>query len=159
MYFMQRDMSCVNLALCLPCPNLSVAYVKDRRLSGGPGTSYSPFTSDLLLLPCSMTLAFWNFFSFHLVMNTIFWAVMEFFFKLLLSFMVFFFVLFFFNPKDINPYFCFIKNNFSSHGKIYCPLFPSPHSFAIASPILLFAWPSASFEQSILELCNKPSCL
>lgn len=33
-----RDMSCDNLALCLPCPNLSVAYVKDRRLSGGPGT-------------------------------------------------------------------------------------------------------------------------
>lgn len=62
MYFMQRDMSCDNLALCLPCPVLSVAYVKDRRLSGGPGTSSSLFTSDLLLLPCLMTLASWNLF-------------------------------------------------------------------------------------------------
>lgn len=42
MYFLQRDGTCVNLALCFPCPVLSVAYVKDRRLSGGPGTSSSP---------------------------------------------------------------------------------------------------------------------
>lgn len=57
MYFMQRVMTNINLALCLPCPVLSVANVKDRRLSGGPGTSSSPFTSDLLL-PYSMTVAF-----------------------------------------------------------------------------------------------------
>lgn len=36
--FLCRERSCDNLALFLPCPNLSVAYVKDRRLSGGPGT-------------------------------------------------------------------------------------------------------------------------
>lgn len=57
MYFMQRVMTNINLALCLPCPVLSVANVKDRRLSGGPGTSSSPFTSDLLL-PYSMTVVF-----------------------------------------------------------------------------------------------------
>lgn len=77
MYFMQRDMSCVNLALCLPCPTLSVAYVKDRRLSGGPGISSSPFTSDLLMLPYSMTLTFWNLCWFYFVINTLFGAVLK----------------------------------------------------------------------------------
>lgn len=57
----------------------------------------------------------------------------------------------FFYPKDIKPHLCFIRNNFSSHGKIYCPHFPSLHSFAIASLILLFAWPSAIFERSLFD--------
>lgn len=62
LYQMQRDVSWVNLPLCFPCHIFSVAYVKDRRLSGGPGTSSSLFTSDLLLLSCLMTLASWNLF-------------------------------------------------------------------------------------------------
>lgn len=49
-----------------------------------------------------------------------FWAVMKL-LLLLLSFLVVSF-----NPKDIKPHFCFIKNIFSSYGKIYCPHFPSP---------------------------------
>lgn len=62
LYQIPRDMSWVNLPLCFPCHIFSVAYVKDRRLSGGPGTSSSLFTSNLLLLSCLMTLASWNVF-------------------------------------------------------------------------------------------------
>lgn len=57
----QRDMSWANLP-SVSYHIFSVAYVKDRRFSGGPGTSSSLFTSDLLLLSSLMTLASWNLF-------------------------------------------------------------------------------------------------
>lgn len=78
LYQMQRDMSWVNLPLCFPCHIFSVAYVKDRRLSGGPGTSSSLFTSDLLLLSCLMTLASWNLFLTKVGHEyDLFWAVVK----------------------------------------------------------------------------------
>lgn len=78
LYQIQRDMSWVNLPLCFLCHIFSVAYVKDRRLSGGPGTSSSLFTSDLLLLSCLMTLASWNLFLTKVGHEyNLFWAVVK----------------------------------------------------------------------------------
>lgn len=66
-------------------------------------------------------------------------------FWLLLSFLIVFF-----DPKDIQPHFCSIKNIFSSCGKISLPHFLSSHPSAIASQVLLFAWPSAISKQRLL---------
>lgn len=56
---------------------------------------------------------------------------------------------FFSSFKDIEPhFFCFVQIFFPSMEK-YTALTSLLHSFAIALPVLLFAWPSASFEQSL----------
>lgn len=100
-------------------------------------------------------------FEFHLVVNIIFWAAI-----IIIIIMVIFFFTFAlifgvsFILRTLTPHLCFIKYNFSSNGKIYCPYFHSPHSFTIASPVLLFAWRSASFEQRLSDQVNNNSpCL
>lgn len=96
MFFIQRDVSCVNFALCLPCPNLSVAYVKDRRLSGGPGTSSSPLTSYC----CPVR---WHF---KICFNFI-WLWIQSFGLLWIFFLTFAVIssVCFFTPKTLNPIF------------------------------------------------------
>lgn len=139
---MQRDMSWVDLPLCLPCHIFSVAYVKDRRLSGGPGTSSSLFTSDLLTVSFMILIYFevssWIHNYFGLLWNY-FWP--------LLSFMMLFF-----DPEGIQPHFCVMKNVFPSCGKISFPHFLLSRSSALASSVLLFAWPSAVSEQKLLRI-------
>lgn len=145
LYQIQRDMSWVNLPLCFPCHIFSVAYVKDRRLSGGPGTSSSLFTSDLLLLSCLMTLASWNLFLTKVGHEYNLFGLLWSYFLLLLSFTIVSF-----DPKTFNPIFVQSKIFFPPMEKYpSLPHFLFSHPSAIASPVLLFAWPSAISEQML----------
>lgn len=127
--FVQRDTSWINVGLCLPYPVLSVAYVKDRRLSGGPGTSSSTFTSDLLLLPCMM-----------LFSNTYFvWFLMQCFGMFLNLLFIYFFIVIFWHLQE---YFFLEWKNILPF--VFLPLI-------MPFPKLLFAWPWTSFWQGLAD--------